>query len=113
MGSEMCIRDRGSLSVAASAAGPLAAAAALAWDAFGRPYVEAALKGLERARLDPLLARLERLERESLANRLREDIDFQDQIGGQASAQNRAINEAIASKRVVRSSVLSRLTSGS
>lgn len=103
----------GSISVAASAAGPLAAAAALAWDAFGRPYVEAAFRGFERERLDPIIARIQRIEAENLKTRLEQDIDFQDQIGAQASAQNRAINEAIAAKRVVRSSVLSRLTSGS
>lgn len=99
----------GSIGVAASVAGPIAAAASVVWDAFARPYVEAEFRAIERAELAPLKARLAELEARDLERRIAEDQSLQDELGRQAVAQDRAIQSALRGKRILKTSRLDRL----
>lgn len=82
---------------------------ALAWEETLRPLVEAQMKARERERLDPILARIEEIERLQFERRLEEDIDFQRGVLGNAAKQASALERAKAAKRVTRSSRLADL----
>lgn len=77
---------------------------------FVRPLLRAEFAALERKRLDPILARLDRIEADSLERRLREDLFLQERLAGEAAAQNRVIEDAIRSKRLAKTSRVSRLS---
>ena len=77
-----------------------------------RPFLRAEFEALERARLDPIIARLEALEAESLTRRLQEDADLQERLAGEASAQNAVIQNLLRQGRFTKSSRISRLGLG-
>lgn len=74
------------------------------------PLLRTQFEALERARLDPLIARLDRLEAESFERRLKEDIELQDLLARQGSKADQVLTDAIRSNRVTRSSRLTRLS---
>tara|TARA_R110002072_G_scaffold130984_5_gene270311 strand:- start:2269 stop:2889 length:621 start_codon:yes stop_codon:yes gene_type:complete len=75
-----------------------------------KPIVEQEFRVIEQTKLNKLRARLDRLEADSFARRIREDVVFQAQVGGESAARNRVLQDAQASKRIVKSSRLSRLS---
>lgn len=75
-----------------------------------KPLVEQEFRALEQTKLNKLRARLDRLEADSVARRLQEDVVFQDRVGAEAAARNRVLQDAQATRRVVKSSRLSRLS---
>lgn len=67
----------------------------LLWEEFGRPFIEAKLEALERERVQPLLVRLEEIERANLETRLEEDPGF----GRRERAEQNRRDRVLESKR--------------
>lgn len=99
---------------AASTLGPIGAfagvVAGIAWTEIINPFLQRELEALKRERLDPLQARLEQLESLEFARQLRENVRVQERLGGEFAAQDRVLQEALATKRVVGTSRIQRLS---
>lgn len=62
---------------------------AAVWGTFVQPYLEREFAAIDRAKIAPLLARLDRLEADNFARQLKENAQVQDRVAGEAAKLDR------------------------
>lgn len=77
--------------LAGVAGGAISALGGVVIERFVRPFVESQLKAIERARLDPILARLDRIEADSFQRKLQEDSQLQARVNRAEIDRNNAL----------------------